>query len=93
MYHYVKIDSNNFYPVESYSIIYDTTNSYLCSHIVSHRFLLLAATAAAAALANQYTHNLILIGVTYMIRHDYTDRNCHTAPQPPKQNRIICDTP
>ena len=55
--------------------------------------IILAATAAADALANQYTHNLILIGVTYMIRHDYTDRNCHTAPQPPKQNRIICDTP
>ena len=86
MYHYVKIDSNNFYPVESYSIIYDTPN------IVSY-MIILAATAAADALANQYTHNLILIGVTYMIRHDYTDRNCHTAPQPPKQNRIICDTP
>ena len=56
-------------------------------------FLLLAATAAAAALANQYTHNLVLIGATYMIQHDYTDRNCHTAPQPPKQNRIICYTP
>ena len=53
----------------------------------------LAATAAADALANQYTHNLVLIGATYMIQHDYKDRNCHTVPQPPKQNFIICDTP
>ena len=86
MYHYVKIDSNNFYPVESYSIIYDTTN------IVSY-MIILAATAAADALANHYTHNLVLIGATYMIQHDYKDRNCHTVPQPPKQNFIICDTP
>ena len=55
-------------------------------------FLLLAAVTAAAVLANQYTHNLVLIGTTYMIQYDSTDRNCHTALQPPKQNRIICDT-
>ena len=55
-------------------------------------FFLLAAVAGAAALANQYTLNLVLIGATYMIRYDSTDRNCHLALQPPKQNRIICDT-
>ena len=55
-------------------------------------FLLLAAAATAAVVANQYTLTLVLIGTTYMIRYDSTDRNCHTALQPPKENRIIYDT-
>ena len=90
MYHYIEIASNNFYLL-SHHIIYVCSNFYPYSHIVAHMFLL-AAAATAAVVANQYTLILVLIGTTYMIQYDSTDRNCHTALQPPKENRIIYDT-